>query len=401
MRSGDRSTASNGPRDRPAANPGTATARTPLRILVMNWRCPKHPQAGGAEAYLFEMARRWVAAGHSVLWLTAGFPGSTPRDSIDGVTIRRVGGRASVYAFIPLYYLLRVRGRRFDAIVDSENGIPFFSPLYSRVPQLCVIYHVHRRVFEAHLPFPISKIFVWLELRAMPYVYRRARFVTISETTRDEMARYRISARAVPIVYVGVSADLVPAAKSPRPTILYLGRLKEYKRIDVLISALPLILARVPAAKLVIAGDGDQRAPLTRLAAELGVSQHVEFAGYIDEPTKARLLAEAWVFANASSMEGWGISVIEANACGTPSVVADSPGLSVAVTDGVTGLVASPETMGERIATLLEDRPQRERLAGNALARSNAFSWDHSAAAMLDLIYEEIERRGARSAITL
>ncbi len=362
----------------------------PLRVLVLNWRDPKHPQAGGAETYLFELARRWARKGHQVLWLTAGFPGGASTDSLDAVEIRRVGGRASVYGLIPLYYLFKLRGC-FDIIVDSENGIPFFSPVFSRIPKICVVYHVHKRVFEEHLPFPLSKVFIWLELSVMPFVYRGCSFVTISETSRDEMEMYRFSSRAIPIVYSGVDAALVPRAKASAPTILYLGRLKAYKRVDALIKSMPAILAAVPDAKLVVAGEGDQRAVLEQLAVELGVNQRVEFTGYVDETAKARLLGEAWVFASASEMEGWGISVIEANACATPAVVSDSPGLKVAVVDGVTGIVTALAAMEQHLIAVLGDAELRQRFARAALQRAKIFSWDRSAEGMLELMYGEIE----------
>jgi glycosyltransferase involved in cell wall biosynthesis len=369
---------------------GVDGRRAPLRVLILNWRDPKHPQAGGAETYLFELARRWARDGHWVAWLTAGFPGGGLADSIDGVKIRRIGGRASVYGLIPLYYLLKLRGR-FDVILDSENGIPFYSPLFSRVPKICVVYHVHRRVFEEHLPFPLSKLFIWLELSAMPFLYRKSSFVTISETSRDEMEICRFSSRPIAIVYSGVDSALKPGARAPQPTILYLGRLKAYKRVDALIRSMRGILAAVPDAKLVVAGEGDQRTALEQLAAEQGVSERVEFTGYIDEATKARLLGEAWVFASASAMEGWGISVLEANACATPAVVTDSPGLKVAVIGGVTGIVTPLASMTEHLIALLTDRDLRLRLAQAALERAALFSWDRSAQSMLDVMYSEVK----------
>lgn len=365
------------------------------RILILNWRDPEHPQAGGAETYLFELARRWVRAGHRVAWLTAGFPGCAPTGTLDGVSVYRVGNRFTVYALVPMYYLLHLRGK-FDVILDSENGIPFFSPLFSRLPRVCLIYHVHKRVFEQHLPPIAAQVFVWLELHAMPFFYRRSTFVSISETTRDEMLHYRMTRRPVPVVYPGVDARLRPGPKAHVPSIIYLGRLKEYKRIDVLVRAMVPIRARLPQAKLIIAGDGDRRASLEQLARELGVSQHVEFAGFVDDARKARLLSEAWVFASASSMEGWGISVIEANGCGTPAVVADSPGLRQAVEGGVSGTVTAPERIADELIAVLTDDALRARLSIGAQHRARQFSWDHAAEQMLAILEREAPMHGKR-----
>ncbi len=367
--------------------------RDHLSILILNWRDIRHPQAGGAELYLHEIARRLVVQGHSVRWLTARFKEAPRRESIDGIDVTRTGNALTVYAAIPLEYV-RSCVNRFDLIIDSENGIPFFSPLFSLKPKLCLIHHVHQEVFLSQVRPPLSWLLAWLERRVMPLVYRNAGFVAISQDTRAEMLRLRFTRRPIPVVTSGVDGQLHPGSKSDQPSIVYVGRLKRYKRVDAVLRAFAAVNRQIPEAVLRIAGRGDDEPRLRRLAASLDIEHAVTFEGFVDEANKRRLLQEAWLFATASMMEGWGISVIEANACGTPAVAFDVPGLREAIVDGKTGaLVASEPAMTAAIVELLRDRTRREMLSRAAVAHAAGFSWDAAARAMLDAISAQFVER--------
>ncbi|GAC1308840.1 MAG: hypothetical protein NVSMB21_14680 [Vulcanimicrobiaceae bacterium] len=371
---------------------------TPLRVrdgfsfLFLNWRDPKHPQAGGAEKYLLEVGKRFVAAGHRVHWLTAGYPGCTPTDSIDGIEITRVGNRYSVYAAIPLAYLQKFRNR-FDVIIDAENGVPFFSPLYSLKPKICLMFHVHQRVFEKHLPVPISTLFKWIEARVMPAVYAKSRFIAISNDTKADVVALGVEAERVHVAVSGIDPLLRPGAKAERPTILYLGRLKAYKRVDRLVDDLPSILAAVPDVELVVAGTGDFEPALRARVRDLGVESAVRFEGFVSEDRKRELMGEAWLFAMPSEMEGWGLTLIEANACGTPCVGYDVPGVGEAILDGLSGsLVRNGASMAPAIVRMLTDSDLRERLVAGALTRALDFSWEATTRAILETVMGEVAR---------
>ncbi|MGH7737035.1 MAG: glycosyltransferase [Candidatus Tyrphobacter sp.] len=366
---------------------------TPMRahdgfaILVLNWRDPTNPQAGGAEAYLFEMAKRWVAGGHRVSWLSASYPGAARESVIDGIPITRVGTALSVYARLPLEYLRNFRDR-FDVIVDAENGIPFFSPLFSMKPKICVVHHVHQGVLKRHLRFPLSTMLAWAERRLMPRLYRDDRFVAVSRDTCRAMEReLGIPASKVEVIPNGVDERLVPGEKAAYPMVLALGRLKRYKRGDLILEAFARVRKNVPGAVLHVAGDGDDRARLERIARDAGVADAVVFEGHVSFERKRELLQQAWVYVVASEIEGWGVGVIEAAACGTPAVAFAVPGLREAIVDGMTGvLVPEGADLAEPLRWLLGDASLRTRLGAAAIARARAFSWDASAEAMLDVI---------------
>lgn len=360
--------------------------RDHVRVLVLNWRDVRHPYAGGAERYLHEISKRLAQRGHTVRWLTAGFPGGARHEVIDGVSVTRTGNALTVYFAVPIEYL-RSCVDQYDVIVDSENGIPFFSPLYSLKAKLCVLYHVHREVFLTQLRPPLSWLLAWVETRLMPVVYRNVSFVAISQGTRAEMERLRLTRKPILVVPSGVDPLLEPGAKSARPTVAYVGRLKRYKRVDLLVEAFARVRSRVPDALLRIAGRGEDEARLRDLVRRLDLGDAVVFEGFVDDARKRRILQDAWVFATASFIEGWGISVMEAGACGTPAVAFDVPGLREAIVDGRSGIIVAPGgDIAEAIARLLQDEPLRTALSAGAVSRAREFSWEVAANTMLDAI---------------
>ncbi len=183
--------------------------------------------------------------------------------------------------------------------------------------------------------------------------------------------------------------------KSECPTVVYVGRIKAYKRLDHLIKAFKIVKDEVENCKLIIAGKGNQK-PLKKLAFELGFNSSVEFYGEVSEDEKLRLLREAWVFVSPSMKEGWGITVIEANACGTPAVAYDVAGLHDSVQDGVTGLLVdngNVKALAQTIIEVIEDEMLRLRLSKNALEYVKGFSWDRSSEEFLTVLELVVNER--------
>lgn len=365
--------------------PKTRDAEAFLRILVLNWRDTKHVWAGGAEVYVHELAKRWVGAGHQVT-IFCGNDGKHPRNQvIDGVQVVRRGGFYTVYLWAFLYYVLRFQGT-FDFIIDSQNGLPFFAPLYGRIPVITVIHHVHQQVFRSHLRFPFSTIAAFIESRIAPFVYRRSRIVTISESSKSEiLASLHVGKNPrIDIVNPGVDLDFYHRTlkKTTYPSFLYLGRLKPYKNIGVAIRAFAQVYKTHRTAKLTIAGEGESLANLKALSVELGMERSVKFAGKVTEEEKVKLYSTHWAAIQPSSFEGWGLTVIEANACGTPVIASNVYGLRDSVVDGKTGLLVQPRNVlafagaMERMITKTGDR---KVLSRNARLWAQNFSWDRSA----------------------
>ncbi len=358
-------------------------------ILIFNWRDTKHAYAGGAEVYVHELARRWVAGGNHVT-LFCGNDGKTSRtETVDGVHVVRRGGFYFVYVWAFVYYMLQFRGK-FDVIVDCQNGIPFFAPIYAKEKVFCLMHHVHQDVFRKYLSKPLAVVASFLENTAMPLVYRNTKFITISDSSKTEIGELGLGSAGMEIVHPGVDLqNLEPGVKHTSPLVVYLGRLKAYKSVDVLIQAFKSVAAQVPKALLIIAGDGEERENLKALAAKLGLAKRVIFTGKISEEEKVELLQKTWVFCNPSMMEGWGITTIEANACGVPVVASDVPGLRDSVRNPHTGYLVqygNIEKFSEKITVLLTDKKLHAFMRKESIAWAQNFDWDKSAKKSLEIL---------------
>ena len=373
--------------------PPAPSSRAP-RILVCNWRDITHPWAGGAEHYMHQLARRWERTGCEVGWLSQRYHGGKRVEVIDGIRIHRVGGRFTLYPFAALAYMFRLR-HRYDAIVDCENGIPFFSPLYCRKPVTLVVFHLHSDVFRRELPGWLRWFALWLESWLMPRVYSTGPIVTISGSTQAELEargyeRSRIT-RVVPGVDLPRPEQNV--ARSEAPLIVCLGRLKAYKSVDVLLQAMPQILRAHPQARLAIVGQGPERVRLERLAWSLGLAASVRFYGYLEKQQRDRLLARAWVSVCPSAFEGYGLVCVEANAWGVPVVAANVPGLRDSVTAGVTGVLVAygdHARMAQEISDLIGDPVRRKSLGQAGRAWAATHDWQQSAESFLEVIGRQI-----------
>lgn len=372
-----------------------------MKILFINWRNIRDPLAGGAEVYLHQIGKR-LAREHEVVFYCRRYQGSSETDEIDGVQIMRKGGSYSVYLYFFFDYLFRLRRERFDIVVDDINGVPFFTPLFVRRPKIAIIFHiVGREIFFRELPFPLSLVGLIAE-KMIPLVYRRVPVVVISDSAKDEVIKFGIEENRISLVYCGIESikdgGRKSFKKSANPSVVYFGRIKEYKQIDHLVKAFSQVKAGMPQVRLVIAGRGDYSG-LTGLVESLGLSQSVNFVGEVSDQEKEEMLGEAWVFVTPSMKEGWGITVIEANNCGTPAIAYNVPGLRDSIRDGETGLLVPAGNIDElagAISRVLDDSELRNRLSQNALTWATRFNWDNSAEDFSRVIGDVID--GRRSA---
>ena len=372
----------------------TAAAPPPMSILAFNWRCTRHREAGGSETNLFEQARRWVAAGHTVTVVTArgAADQDLPADEVlDGVRFLRMGGRFTVYPRAAIY-LLR-HGRRYDRVLDVANGIPFFTPLFTRTPTTLLIHHVHDRQWHEEFPRLLAELGRFLELRVVPRIYRQSPVIAVSSTTRDALLLTGFREDQVRIIHNGIERPQLTAADNaaasgPPPRIVYLGRLKQYKRLERLVEATAALLPAHPDLRLEIAGDGDARESIEAAVRSHGIQHAVTMHGFVDDAAKARILASATVFATPSMHEGWGLSVIEANSYGAPAVAYDVPGLRVAIRHDETGLLADDAQAFVDALDRIIARPElRARLSAGAVAWADRFDWRSCAEATLSVLH--------------
>lgn len=361
-----------------------------MKILVFNWRDLTNPQAGGAERYIHEICKR-LAKKHEITFWCGKYPGCKKVEEMDGINVIRNGSGIKVGFFDPTIYVLagldylsKLKGEKFDVVIDSVSGLPFFTPLFAKEPKIAILHHLHKGIFFREVSFPAALI-SYLGERAIPMLYKDVQFVTVSESSRQELIKLGISPSKITVVYNGLDSSLFSRKykKSNYPHVIYFGRLKGYKRLELLIKAMKIVIKEVPDAKLTIAGSGDAKNELMRLVKELNLKDSVTFKGYIQEKEMAGLLGSAWVFVTPSSKEGWGITGIEANACGTPAIGYAVPGLRDSIKNEKTGFLVKRDgdimALAESIVKLLENQELRYDLSKKAVEWSRSFDWDKTA----------------------
>jgi glycosyltransferase involved in cell wall biosynthesis len=375
-----------------------ARAASPeLRVLLLNERCHSNLLAGGAETHLFEVFGRLASYNVHTELLCCGFEGAAARDAHRGVTITRVGSRLSFYARVAGEVRRRVAAGEVDLIVEAHNKVPFLSPLYAGgTPVLVIHHHLHGWTAFRQVAPPIAAASVALEA-LIPWVYRDVPMLTISASSKSDLVRRGLREELVDVVPCGLDhAVHRPAPFEDRvPLVVSLGRLEPYKRLDLLLRAWPRVLVEVPDARLAIVGRGQEEPRLRVLARRLGVSGSVGFPGFVSDAEKVAWLQRAALLVQVSRKEGWGLTVAEAYACGTPVVAMDVPGLSDSVQDGVTGLLvrqARPRPLAAAISKLLADDETRWRMSHRALAWSANFDWEESASAVLRAAQHAVRR---------
>ncbi len=371
-----------------------------MKILVLNWLDWENPQSGGAEVHLHEIFRRLVAWGHSVTLLCSAWPGCERRVTLDGIDIHRVGGRYTLSFAAPRYFRRRLRSERFDVVVEDLNKVPFFSPFWGGgAPVALVVHHLFGSAAFKEASFPVAAA-TWLLELPVSRVFRSVPTAAVSPSTADDLVRRGIPQSAIEIIPNGVDLELLsPSVSQQRfsePTLLYLGRLKRYKRIDLVLRAVASLLQRGISCRFLVAGRGDDQPRLEGLRDSLDIMENVEFLGFVSEAEKGELLRKTWINVITSVKEGWGISNLEAAACGTPTVASDVPGLRDSVVDGQTGFLVphgDVEILSQRIEELLEDEGMRARLGKGARSFAEGFSWDASARSMERFLQERVVKR--------
>lgn len=353
-----------------------------MRILVVNWQDRENPQAGGAEIHLHEIFGRLASMGHEVNLLCGGWPGCPPRAALDGIDVTRVGTRGTFRLAARRGYREHFAGRPLDVIVEDINKMPLHTPRWGKVPVVAVVPHLFGATAFQELPAPVAAA-VWLAERPIPWVYGQVPFEAISESTADDLVARGIDRRHIRVIYCGIdAAHFTPdaSARSDTPLFAYLGRLKRYKAVDLVLRG--FAQAAIPGARLEVAGAGDFRPALERLAASLDLGDRVTFLGRISEDDKLRLLRRAWALVFTSPKEGWGITNLEAAACGTAVIASNSPGIRESVRDGETGYLVphgDVAALASHMRRVALDRSLAERLGAQARSFATGFTWERAA----------------------
>lgn len=357
-----------------------------VRIAWLNWRDTSHPEGGGSEVFLERIASGLAARGHQVTIVCAEHERAPDGEMRDGVRFRRLGSKLGVYG----------RARRLlrsgelgplDVVVDTQNGVPFFSTFATSAPVVVLVHHVHREQWPV-IYGPVRSRAGWLlESRVAPWVYRNRHYVAVSSTTRDELTGLGVDPTRISVVHNGVSAHdagpVQPERMAPQPTVTVLGRLVPHKQVEHVLHAARRLRVEIPDLRVLVVGDGWWAPHLLDLSRSWDLDDVVTFTGYVDDATRDRLLRESWVLALPSLKEGWGLVVMEAAARGVPAIAYEQAGgVSESIQHGRTGLLVGPgydvDAFTGALRRLLTDRAQRDDLGRRAHERAANFDWEQS-----------------------
>jgi len=354
-----------------------------LRILIFNLRDRANPEAGGAEVFIHEVAKRWVAGGHEATLVSSLFRNASQREVLEGVTVIRMGNPVTVYPLARRYYVEKLRGR-FDVVIDEYTCRPFMTHRFVREPLVFLVNELAGEKYGHVLPPVLSHLFQWW---IEPFWMRRYKdfpTLTISRSTQKDLKDLGFSDVAIVPMGVGFEPVAEIPAKEDAPTLLFVGLLKETNLADHVIEAFRIVCRVFPLARLWIAGRGPELPRLKRLAEDMDVT----FLGYVSEEEKIRRMQRAHLFLMPAVREGWGLVVTEANACGTPAIGYDVPGLRDSIRDGQTGCLVQPdpEALAHCAIKLLGDDGLRTAYAERALAWSRTLTWDRTAEEFLAIL---------------
>ena len=380
-----------------------------MRILMLNWRDIESPWAGGAEVQLQAVAERLAARGHEVLFLASRFPNCAPETTVRGVRVRRLGAWWNANFVLFREAKRELATARWDVVLEDINKVAFFTPLASPVPVVVLVPHLFGATIFRETN-PLFGAYLWLMERPIPRVYRHSLFMPVSDSTRRDLVQRGIDPERALVVHNGLDFERYDLQDRPprsaQPTLVHLGRLMRYKSADVAVQAMAFVRAALPGARLVVAGDGPDLPRLQRLVRRLRLESAVEFAGYLPHEDKVRLLWQSHVLLNPSPKEGWGLTVLEANACGVPVVASRRPGLVDSVRDGETGTLVpygNARAFAAAALPFLRDPEQRAAFGERARAWARRFTWDDAALQTERVLLQAVDEardqpRGGRKA---
>ena len=365
------------------------------RVHVLAWRDLDDPDAGGSEVHADHFMRRWAEAGLEITHRSSTAIGHSPTGERNGYQVVRRGSRYSVF---PRGVVRAVRSRRqYDALVEIWNGVPWLSPVWCHKPRITFLHHVHGPMWDQLLPKPLAFMGRAVEARVAPPFYRRTLTLTPSDATRDELLHLGFKPARVVAVNNGVDDVFQPGGeRAAVPTVVSVGRLAPVKRQDHLIDEAVVAKRRVPDLQLVIVGEGPLKPVLEARIEQHGAHDWITLAGKASHEELLSLYRRSWLVTSASLAEGWGLTLTEAAACGTPAVATDVNGHRSSVIDGVTGVLVPLERLGDKLADVLLDEPRRRALADAALARARTLTWEASARGVLAGLHGQVMAKAGR-----
>ncbi|MDR3012555.1 MAG: glycosyltransferase family 4 protein [Chitinispirillales bacterium] len=356
-----------------------------MKVLVLNWRDMEHPEAGGAEVHFFEIFGRLADKGHDITLLCSRFKGCQNNADYRGIKILRRGNNLLFNRQTPSIIKKLLKTERYDCIIDDVNKLPFYTNRrFPSIPCGAFFHHLFGKTVFSLTNWPTA-LYIYLTEKHYAHRHKNIHCCAVSQSTADELEKQGIDKSKLTIIENGIDTDrycIDESTKREEDLLLFVGRLKKYKRVDNIFKAMSILDKSGYVTRLAIVGTGDDMPRLKKSAGKLGLGDRVEFVGFVDEDKKIEYYRKAAIFVNPSEKEGWGITNIEAAACGTPVVANDAPGLRDSVVNNETGLLYSEndiQSLACSLKKMLDDRDLQKKLGESGRLRAQNFSWDASA----------------------
>ncbi|GBU24325.1 glycosyl transferase [Fibrobacteria bacterium R8-3-H12] len=361
-----------------------------MKILILNYRDRTHPLAGGAEVHLHRIFGKLAELGHEVVLFATSYKGAEKTETIDGIKIMRQGSD-TFFQFNVLFKVPKlIKEFKPDIIVEDLNKLPLFSPCITKIPKLIQIHHLWKLSIFKEASFPIA-FAVWLGERLIPYVYKKCHFAAVSPSAKKELCELGIAKEKISVIYNGTENEYLDVEKVRDKSLyfLWLGRFRKYKGVWVAFEAFRIFSKKHPDVKLLFAGSGPEEAKMRKRAKRFGLENKVEFLGMVEAKEKMELMGKALGLLQTSFKEGWGLTVIEAAACGTASIASNVSGLCDSVKDGETGLLfkaGNAADCAKKMEMLCDNGVLRNKLESEARSYAGSFDWGKSAKETLFLM---------------
>lgn len=375
-----------------------------MRILILSWRSPGHPNAGGAEISTLEHAKAWVKAGHDVVWFSSYFVGAKRGENVEGVKVVRAGRQFfDVQVRACIWYLFGSHAK-FDLVVDQFHGLPFFTPFYVRAKKLAFIHEVAKEVWRLNpWPLPLNLVPAFLGPILEPLIfifYRRTPFLTVSVSTKKDLMNWGISERQISVIYNGVNSPTLKDGKLPKEkkkTLIYLGAISRDKGIEDAFLAFSEIQKKDKRWQFWVVGKAseDYLGWMKSASRRLDLGSNFKYWGFVNDDEKFKLLSRAHILMNPSYHEGWGMVNIEANSVGTPVVGYKVHGMVDSVVQGRTGVLVKKgdfKKLAEGAASLVGGKKEYGQYQKNGRKWAGKYSWKKSTQKSLELINNFVKK---------
>lgn len=372
--------------------PGTHTSllSKTMNILILNWRDPFHPLAGGAEISLLEHAKYWQKNGADITWFASSFQGARKEEKKDGITYIRRGSHFTVHLLFIVYYLLnKGKLKEFNVYIDCFHFLPFFSPLFIKKKKIvALINEVAGKVWFSNLPYPLA----WIGYHLEPWffkAYKNTPFITASDSAKADLLKVGVPEKNIEIIPHGVIVENVSNSvkREKNPTFIFVGRVSKDKGIQDVLEGFRIIKHKTlnnkqPSPELWIVGKEEKEGFLEALLNDeyKDLNSDITYYGFVSQEKKFELLKRSWLLLHASVKEGWGLTVIEAGSQGTPTIGYNVEGLRDSIRHGKTGLLVdpNPHSLAEGALKVISDKAAHNSMRENAKKWSENFDWEKS-----------------------